>query len=138
MSLRHLVQKFRSRRGFTLIELMIVIAIVSILLTVVVYYGIIIVAIGMGIPWIMSQTVSNGQVCNHVIESGYEGAYVIEEFRTDPQEEVGCVDADRAGFNVHVEYAGSETGPDNIWLCCQGDFNMKPICREVPSPLSLR
>ena len=137
MSLRHFTRRLRSCDGFTLIELMMVIAIVGILLTVVIYYGIVIVFIGMGIPWVMSQTVSDGQVRECVIESGYESAYVIEVFRTDPQEDVGCVDADRAGFNVHVEYVYPETGPDSIWLCCQGDFGMEPLCREVPSPLSL-
>src|SRR3989339_1474368 len=121
---------FYSLRAFTVVELLIVTAIISLILFVVLP----LFFIPGVLSWIEGQSVTDADPVAFLTDQGKTDVYTIESFRWDPEDDVGCVPADKAGFKMHV--SGDDYSLGEVWLCCNGDFATlgKASCREVPSP----
>ena len=121
---------FRSRKGFTLVELMIVVAIGGIILFLVLP----LLFIPGALRWVDSQSITNEDPVTFLQEQGETDVYVIQEYRWDPEDDAGCVDADKAGFRVHI--SADEYTLGEVWVCCSGDFNaeVNSACRRSDGP----
>lgn len=70
--------------------------------------------------WIWSQQVEDIEVIQFLEEDGWTNVRMIESFRTDPQDDLGCVSADHAGF---ILTATNERGnEDELTACCHGGW----------------
>ena len=80
--------------------------------------------------FLLSMNVRDSAVAQWTIDSDedIETAQVFESFRTDPQMDLGCFPAEKAGFHMLVN------GTDDLWLCCNGEMHGSVDCHEVSAP----
>lgn len=84
----------------------------------------------MGWHWIVSQNVQDSAVTQWAVDSSdeIETARVFESFRANPEEDLGCFPADKAGFHLLIN------DTDDLWLCCNGEMHGSVDCHEVSRP----
>lgn len=120
-------------KGFTLIELLIVLVIgVAVIGAILVF---IFIGLGKVVPYIQSQQVTDIGVITWAEEEGYEKVRLQETFRANPQEDLGCVPADHAGFRLKVFIPEENVSPGQevtLDVCCIGGTSgSRPRCNVV-------
>ena len=115
----------RNNKGFTLVELMIVLVFILIILGGIVTFVIYVVIGKTAVSYAESQTVSDIEAVQYLEGQGYRNVRLIETYRVNPKE-IGCMPADNAAFRLSGQSDGVMS--DSIMLCCLGSINESPRC----------
>lgn len=121
----------KNRRGATLVEVMIVGAIVAILVVTVICVVTIAIGVQRSLPWLDSQSVTDIKALEAVESMDFRDVVLVDSFRVNPQGDLGCATADNAGFTMTaVNLHGRDVTID---VCCLGSPGSTPRCKIVNS-----
>ena len=114
------------QKGFTLVELMIVLGILGLILAGIVTFVVYVVIGKTAISYAESQTVSDIAAVEYLENQGYRNVRLIETYRVNPQD-VDCMPADNAAFRLSGQDSDGVSHP-SLTVCCLGSVGETPRC----------